>query len=223
MIITDEQLYKNAPFARDIWYETVKLKYSDDEHLFSFKFRKKMNVLIKESKKKNTTRIGALVRRTVAIIFIAITVSLAATMSVEAYREKVIEVVKYIFEECTNYIFSSGKDANEILDVFIEDIPDGYLLAYENKTMHSYNAYFINGNNNVLVSVVMENKNMSHAVTIDSENASVEEIVINGDEAIYYAKEETNTIVIVHGDVVVTLCGEISKEDIINFSKKIKY
>ena len=109
MKITEEMLYKSAEKAEELWLDTFP---SDDElpkHKFSKRFERKMKKLRQTQRRSPALNRFISISKRIAVIALAIlTVSFSCLMCVEAYREKFIQVITEIFEDLTQYSFSSS-------------------------------------------------------------------------------------------------------------------
>ena len=136
MKITDDMLYHHAEAAREKWLSET-LPPQIPEHKFSGKFDRKMRKLIREQRHSaQFNRHINLLQRIVAIFLLVCTVSFGGVMTVDAYREKIIETVVRVFNELTDYRFSKSADMPEsIAYAFpptLSYIPDGMSKAEEN-------------------------------------------------------------------------------------------
>lgn len=136
MKITDDMLYHHAEAAREKWLSET-LPPQIPEHKFSGKFDRKMRKLIREQRHSaQFNRHIKLLQRIVAIFLLVCTVSFGGVMTVDAYREKIIETVVRVFNELTDYRFSKSADMPEsIAYAFpptLSYIPDGMSKAEEN-------------------------------------------------------------------------------------------
>ena len=94
MKVTNEMLFEHAAEARDIWLSTLPTDEDIPEIPTSKVFEKKMQKLIKEQRRTpKTNKILRYMKQTVAAILAVAILSFSGLMTVEAYREKVIEIV----------------------------------------------------------------------------------------------------------------------------------
>ena len=136
MKITDDMLYHHAEAAREKWLSET-LPPQIPEHKFSGKFDRKMRKLIREQRHSaQFNRHIKLLRRIAAVFLLVCTISFGCVMTVDAYREKIIETVVRVFNELTDYRFSKSADMPEsIAYAFpptLSYIPDGMIKAEEN-------------------------------------------------------------------------------------------
>ena len=98
---------------------------SSIDFTFSEKFNKKMEKLIKSQRKSYYIFINTVGKR-VAILFVAIITLFAASMSVKAIREPVINFIIEVYESFTKYFFE-GETAEKIEKVYsITKLPVGF-------------------------------------------------------------------------------------------------
>lgn len=214
MKITDEMLYASASEARDLWLSSA---FPDDipEHQFSHRFNRKMKRLINEQRRSpRLNHVIHMVRRTAAILLVVATVSFSCMMTVEAYREKFIEIVTHVFHELTDYRFSAELPGSQIETelgmISLGFIPNGMDRAdeYGDESFYSVSyetedgMYF-----DLTCSLITENQD-AHKI-VDTENAVTQEYSINGEEATIISKDENNTILWTHRNILFQLYGNL--------------
>lgn len=108
MKITDDMLSAQAAEARELWLQAC-TPDALPEHRFSRKFRREMRRLVRAQKHSAAfNRSLRLARRTAAVLLLSAAVSFGCAMSVEAYRVSLINTVVRVFNDLTDYRFSSG-------------------------------------------------------------------------------------------------------------------
>ena len=215
MKITDEMLYASAPKARDFWLSSA---FSDDipKHHFSHRFNRTMKRLIKEQRRSpRLNHVIHMMRRTAAILLVVATISFSCVMTVDAYREKFIEIVTHVFHELTDYHFSKESTSSTPIKtdlgvISLGFMPDGmdrtdeygdgtfYSVSYETEE----GIYF-----DLTCTLITENQD-AHKI-VDTENAVVQEYSINGEEATIISKGENNTILWTHRNILFQLYGNL--------------
>ena len=214
MKITDEMLYASAPKARDFWLSSA---FLDDipEHHFSHRFNRTMKRLMKEQcRSPRLNHVIHMMRRIAAILLVVATISFSCLMTVEAYREKFIEIVTHVFHELTDYRFSTEIPGSQIETelgmILLGFIPHGmdqtdeygdesfYSVSYETEA----GMYF-----DLTCTLITENQD-AHKI-VDTENAVVQEYSINGEEAAIISKGENNTILWTHRNILFQLYGNL--------------
>ena len=108
MKITDDMLSAQAAEARELWLQAC-TPDALPEHRFSRKFRREMRRLVRAQKHSAAfNRNLRLARRTAAVLLLSAAVSFGCAMSVEAYRVSLINTVVRVFNDLTDYRFSSA-------------------------------------------------------------------------------------------------------------------
>ena len=126
MHITDEMLFEHAADARNIWLNTLPRDDEIPEFRCSHRFERKMQKLLKEQRRTpKVNRLLRYMRQTVAAILAVAIISFCGLMTVEAYREKVIEIVVRVFNELTDYRFVSH--SNKADEIILPELSFGYI------------------------------------------------------------------------------------------------
>ena len=216
MKLSEQMLYEHARKAEELWLNSLPSDDKIPEHRFSNKFERKMrklNQFLSASKR-------------IAVIALAIlTVSFSCLMCVEAYREKFIEVITEIFEELTQFSFSSSRtEKTELGEITLEYLPDGMLEVYRecNSKTHNQSIYFedIEGRRIGIDQDIMVDGKQSTMI-LDTEDADVSTIDFNGYEATLIVKGE-HTILMWEDDVsVILVSGDFPPDEIIRVASGI--
>ena len=228
MKITDEMLFEHAAEARDIWLSTL----PDDEDIpdipTSKKFEKKMQKLIKEQRRTpKTNKILRYMKQTVAAGLAVAILSFGGLMTVEAYREKVVEIVVHVFHELTDYRFASEK--SEVGEVVLPEISFGYVpegMEEITDNVFADNSRYIvyeddDGNFFELTQTAI-GSNGAFGTILDTEDSNYEMTSINGNEAFSNVKDGNASVLWNYDNVVYDLYGNIELTDLKNIAEKIK-
>ena len=228
MKITDEMLFEHAAEARDIWLSTL----PDDEDIpdipTSKKFEKKMQKLIKEQRRTpKTNKILRYMKQTVAAVLAVAILSFGGLMTVEAYREKVVEIVVHVFHELTDYRFASEK--SEVGEVVLPEISFGYVpegMEEITDNVFADNSRYIvyeddDGNFFELTQTAI-GSNGAFGTILDTEDSNYEMTSINGNEAFSNVKDGNVSVLWNYDNVVYDLYGNIELTDLKNIAEKIK-
>ena len=122
--ITDEILYKSCKKLEQNLLDSLPNE-SDIEYEFSNKFKCKMNKLIKYEKRHTMIKSIYSYSKKVAVTFLIITMGLfTVSMSVDAVRLKVINVITEIYEEFTSIIFSKEDNSVSVDSKFKPALPN---------------------------------------------------------------------------------------------------
>ena len=228
MKITDEMLFEHAAEARNIWLSTLPADENIPEIPTSKTFEKKMQKLIREQRR--TPRVNQILRymrQTVAAVLAVAILSFGGLMTVEAYREKVIEIVVLVFHELTDYRFVSDKsEADDIIlpEVSFGLIPDG-MSEIENRITENNRLLIIyedNGGNFFEFTQRVVGSDGEYNTILDTEDSAYEAIIINGNEAFYNAKDGNCSIFWTENSIVYNLYGNLDKDELIEIATKIK-
>ncbi|WP_227836465.1 DUF4367 domain-containing protein [Clostridioides sp. ES-S-0001-02] len=210
--ITDDMLQESIPIATKIILDDLP---SDDElnHVFSKSFERKMKKLIKQQKRSSLTNKIIFYSKRTAIVFLIVLASLfTVTMSSEALRTRLYELVIRVYEDLTSFVFSTN-DGEESLNLKIIEpkyIPndfkevdrvDNFIITYKNKNNIEINYTFCEIGANSII--------------LDTEDAKVENILINGNKAIYIEKETSIQLFWNDKKSIYLLSTDCYKEDLL--------
>lgn len=228
MKITDDLLFEHAAEARDIWVGTLLEDTKIPEIQCSKSFERKMKKLIKEQ--HNTLKSNKSLhyaKRTVAAILVAAMLSFAGLMTVEAYRERVIEIIIHVFNEFTDYRFSSSSnDADEIIlpELFFEYVPAG-MQEVENRLTSNNRRYILyedTEDNFFELTQRTIGADGKYGMILDTEDADSKTMIINGNEAFCNNKDGCSSVIWGNDNVVYYLYGNINLNELQSIAEKIK-
>lgn len=227
MEITDAMLFEHAAEARDIWLSTLPSDDEIPEIRCSKKFERKMQKLIKEQRRTpRTNRILRYMKQTVAAVLAVAMISFGGLMTVEAYREKVIEIVIHVFNELTDYRFSSDNSTSgevELPEVSFGYIPDG-MKEVEDRVSSSDRRYILFEREDGAFfeltqwSVVADSNS---GMILDTEDSEYKTGTINGYEAFFNEKNGYGTIHWMIDNTVYRLFGNIGVDELKTVAEKI--
>lgn len=228
MKITDEMLFEHAAEARDIWLSTLPSDEEIPEIECSKSFERKMKKLIKEQRRTSrANRILRYSKQTIAAVLAVAVISFGGLMTVEAYREKVIEIVTHVFNELTDYRFASDKsEIEEIIlpDVFFEYVPDG-MQEVENRITANNRRYVVYENDAEQFFELTQRpvgSDGDYGVILDTEDATYEVVEINGNEAYSNEKDDDCSILWTDNNIIYRLYGNIEMSELKEVAEKIK-
>lgn len=225
--ITDDMLQENIPIATQIILDNLP---SDDElnHVFSKDFERKMKKLIKQQKRSSfTNKIISYSRRTAIVFLIVIASLFTVTMSSEALRTRFFELVIRVYEDLTSFVFSTeaGVENENFKIVEPKYIPNGF------KEVDRVDNFIITYRNNKNIQIKYTFYEIgSDSIILDTENAKVENISINGNRGKYIEKgtsiqlfwNDKNCIYLLSTDCYKENLLEKYKNEIIEMGKSIK-
>ena len=228
MKITDEMLFEHAAEARDIWLSTLPAHHDIPEIPTSKTFEKRMQKLIKEQRRTpKTNKILRYMKQTVAAVLAVAILSFGGLMTVEAYREKVIEIVVHVFHELTDYRFASdSSEANDIIlpDVSFEFVPEG-MDEVENRITANNRRLIIyedNHGNFFEFTQRVVGSDGEYNTILDTEDSAYEATIINGNEAYYNVKDGDCSIFWTEDSIIYNLFGNLDENELIEIATKLK-
>lgn len=230
MKITDEMLFDHAAKARNIWLDTL----PSDEDLpavtFSKSFERKMRKLIKQQRRTpRANQILRYMKHTAAAILLIAIVTFGGLMTVEAYREKVIDIVIEVFEEFTYYQFTS-KDSEQadteqtaLPELQFGYIPEG-MQETENRTTAtgSLRITYEDDQNHFFDLSVIQITNGEYGTILDTEDSDYWEGTINGCEAYFNTKNGCSSIMWIDENIVYDLYGYMEISELKTVAENIK-
>lgn len=187
-----------------------------------------MQKLIKEQRRTpKTNKILRYMKQTVAAVLAVAILSFGGLMTVEAYREKVVEIVVHVFHELTDYRFASEK--SEVGEVVLPEISFGYVpegMEEITDNVFADNSRYIvyeddDGNFFELTQTAI-GSNGAFGTILDTEDSNYEMTSINGNEAFSNVKDGNASVLWNYDNVVYDLYGNIELTDLKNIAEKIK-
>ena len=166
-------------------------------------------------------------KQTVAAVLAVAILSFGGLMTVEAYREKVVEIVVHVFHELTDYRFASEK--SEVGEVVLPEISFGYVpegMEEITDNVFADNSRYIvyeddDGNFFELTQTAI-GSNGAFGTILDTEDSNYEMTSINGNEAFSNVKDGNASVLWNYDNVVYDLYGNIELTDLKNIAEKIK-
>ena len=131
MKITDDFLYQNMPKAENEILNLIPDEH-EIEHKFSWKFKRKMKIIIKEQARTPETKALIMqIKKIAAIFIITISIVFSGIISVEAYSIRFFNMIKEVWAELTSIVFWSNSNTNiyDFVPVSPLYIPNGYEIV----------------------------------------------------------------------------------------------
>lgn len=195
---------------------------ASNNHEFSPKFKRKMKKLIRRRKKPYYKIINTVGKRVACITVILLVASSVTVMSVKALREAVANFFIDIYEKFSTVQPVDDVDAPET----IEDIYgityglDDFEVVYKDISGRQYDITYVNGEQVINYSqFIIDSYNMN----LNTEDAEILTIDINGDEAIcYFDNNDYWNIIWNNGTYVIMISSNISKDVLIDMVKSVQ-
>ncbi len=140
MEVTDELLYQYMPIVDEMELDALEAEIADEEIVLSKKFEKKMKRLMWKEEHKWVAGFGKFMAKVAVVFLCVLGVSLAVTMSVDAYRSKFFQTVQEIWEDSVVHTYDVGEEGQEFVPHEPSYIPEGY---EEVSRVESSNAFYV--------------------------------------------------------------------------------
>lgn len=194
-----------------------KLEEPEEEIVFSAAHNEKMRKIFqRERRKRLLASASKWSKRCACILLVIVSVASVSVMSVDAWRSK---VMSFIFDpKAPNTDFSFNAESYSDSKISIGYIPENFNLTYyddENGMALSFE------NGDLYFDIHIDSAEGS--VGIDTEDAVIEELTIQGYKAIYSSNKRVNILLWNDEKDVYTICGNIDKEDMLKIGESIKY
>jgi hypothetical protein len=218
--ITDEMLYRSCENIED--YLLNQLPDEDElNYDFSNKFKRKIKKVIKNEKRNPMfNKIYKCSRRIAAILLVTTIGLFGLTMSVEALRNQLFDVIRGVYDKFTSYVFSTTVDIDE--DDFEIKLPKHLPEGFEEvERLEGLNEVIINYTNSDRGEIIYHYyKIIDGQTSTDTEDAKIEKVLVNNLEANYIEKDNTNKITWHDDNYFYGLSMSSIQNSNINFNKK---
>lgn len=144
MEVTDELLYQYMPIADEMDLDALEAEIADEEIVLSKKFERRMKRLMWKEEHKWVAGFGKFMARVAVVMLCVFGVSLAVTMSVDAYRSKFFQTVQEIWEDSVVHTYDVGEEGQEFVPHEPSYIPEGYEEVSRAETEHMLSIVYEN-------------------------------------------------------------------------------
>ncbi len=150
--ITDEWLEKYMTMASDEMLQELEESMTEEDlnHEFSPEFEKKMKRLIWLESHSWIADFGKFMGKVAVVVICMLGVSLAVTMSVDAYRSKFFQTAQDLWEDSVIHTYFSGEDEEGFVPQEPAYIPEGYVEVSRVETEGMFSIKYINENDDEL-------------------------------------------------------------------------
>ncbi len=204
-------------------YKDIEIPESMDK--WFLEYNEKLNK--EEERKRRRKKIQSISKR-VAIIFLGIIVAGGAvTMSVDAFRIKFFNMVIQTSEEFSKITFNEKNNDVEKVDELRKDIgahyyPEYIPKGYELKEIRGDEFKTFVFNNDEGGKILFSRYGIKGTTLIDTEDAEVSNVIINGNEAIVSIKDRVSIILWSEGESVFSIVCKLKKEELIKMAESVK-
>ena len=212
----DKLLDRYAPEAGELWLSA--LPDPAPEHEFSPKFRRKVEKLLRRQRRSPAVNAALrYARRAAAFALVFLTLSFSCLMTVNAaFRERVIQAVVQVFQDFTEFIYTSdsaavGKPGNLVFTY----LPEGMEEQDREQNAIEFYVYYESPDGAFMeLSQILVEDGTEVLLGLDTENAKVTYFEVHGVEAMGIKKGLDHTIHWTEGSSVYTLSGTVPMEEL---------
>lgn len=191
----------------------------DEDVVFSKQHEKRMKKLFRQERRREAPKWAVYSRRAACVLLVCFLASGAALFSVDAWR---VHFLNFFFEAGKPGTDFSFGDAGGISysddDVTLGYIPNGFVLTERESNNSGVTLMFEQDKQYFYLTI--------HDITvqsnIDTENATVEPIQINGMEGVCITNQNINAVIWHNSEFVFRLEGNVSLEELKKMAKKVE-
>ena len=219
----DEYLYQFMPMAEEAMLQSLDEELAAaPEHVFSKRFERRMKRLIRLERlglyghgRKRALRAAAVA------LLVAAGVILAAVLSVEASRVKLVEWFKKVAEEYTMLQFEPKEQNtdNEFVIKLPEYVPEGYQLDNQIKTEIGYR-YFYRTDGGMEI-MYRQGRITAGGILLDTEDAKTSTVRIGEWEAMLVEKNGYAQLVWNDDQYLYFLSGNIDTKELLKMARSL--
>lgn len=202
-------------------YETA-MQNVDNEHAFSPNFEKKMKKLINRRNKPYYRIINTIGKRTACAAVIFLVASSVTIMNIEALRNEFSDFFINIYEKFSTVQPVEDDSAPETLEVIyaITYNLNDFEVVYNKENEYSY--YITYAKDDTVIYFSQHTKEMYDS-NVNTEDAEILTIDINGHEAIYFTDNYNyNNLIWDNGDYIISLGSNISENVLIDMAESVQ-
>ena len=196
------------------------------EHIFSDKFERRMQKLIRRRRKPYYVLISTGLRRAACIVVMFLVVSFTTVMSVEALRKPFLDFLSSIFSDHTTIesVLDLDGDYPETIEERYEITEglEGYEIESE-ETTPVYNTYYYRNIHSSDLIVFTQSTVKYYKSNINTEDSSTSNVKIDNIDAItYYDNQGYSNIVLNNGGYIIEFHSTIGEIALIELAKTVQ-
>lgn len=195
----------------------------EDEYIFSAKFERDMQKLIKRRNKPYYKIINTVGKRIACIAVIILVASSVTVLSVEAFRNAVADFFVNIYEKFSTIQSSDETGVSPLTIENLYDITwdlDGYEVVYEERTKWNFFKTYVN--KDIVIDYTQHTK-ANFDIDTNTENAEISTININQYDAIYfYDNHNYHHLIWDNEDYVIEIVSNIDKDTLVDIADSVK-
>ena len=197
---------------------------SDDQinHIFSAKFERNMEKLIRQSKKKLPGGKSRTLNKRFIAVLVAITIIISTAMSVSAIRQRVIEFITEVYQKYTQVFFSESQPSQMESKIF-----EAYMPSYIAKGFELVNQ---DTDGTVLLDYEKGNDFISYeqgwideiSMQINTEGIKLEELKFNNLPAKYYSNKGVQNLIWYDSHYMYMVSSTLDRETVFKIAESVK-
>lgn len=216
--IDDLDIIKAAREAEKIILEQLENKDKED-HRFTEAFEEKIYTLIKSEKCNKSSGLARKIG--IAVLIVSIVGSLS--ISVEAVRVRVIELINDVFEKFTSISYQKheGKYGGNVGERRLPQyLPEGFEITEQEQIFNDVHIIYQNklGKEILFRQIEINTNNM----IVDTEDTMIEELILEDRKIYYYENKGIKNVMWIQEGYQLILSSEIEKGELIKISLSIK-
>ena len=230
--LNDEAFDELIRYAATRQLEKIADEVPTDEELavkftFSSNFEEKMQRLFLQQRKiERNARLRKVAIKIAAVILVILAVSTATVMTVDAWRVRVLNFISEINERSTTIYIDGGevdydRFLTEVREMYLPTYLPGEYTAESIEKVGSY--YLVTYTNNMGNVFLVQSLPSGFSVGIDSENAITEQILVNGELAQYFLKNNIGNLMFKYEENAFLISGPLVKDELIKIAESMKY
>lgn len=218
----NESNFKKALYAAlTPEYEKI-LSGQKTEHEFSSKFNKDMQKLVKRRRKPYYKLINTVGKRIACIVIAFLVASSVTILSVKALRNAVADFYVSIFEKFSTVQPIEDDSAPLTIEDIYEITYDLSEFTIDYEEYDDYSRYITYIKDDIAIFYEQYTKDM-YDVNINTEDAEISTLIINGYEAIYFQdNNQYYHLIWDNGDYIISLGSNIGKDILIDIAKSVQ-
>ena len=220
----DELLDRCAPEAGELWLSA--LPDPAPGHEFSPTFRRKVEKLLRRQRRPPAVNAALRYGRwAAAFALVFLTLAFSCRMTVDAaFRERVIQAVVQVFQDFTEFVYTSDSPAvEEPGNLVFTYLPEGMEEQDREQDEVEFYVYYESPDGAfVELSQILVEDGTEVLLGLDTEDAEFIDLTVHGTEALGIVKGLSHTIHWTEGQFVYTLSGTIPMEELEKVAEGIK-
>jgi hypothetical protein len=204
--------------ADELLEEELTAKYT-----LTQEFEKKMSRLfVLQKKRERNIRIRKPAAKIAAVLFIFFSVSIITIMNVEALRVNVLNFISEVKDKSTTiYIGQNKETIPEVTGIYLPSyLPKDYVAVSLDKVNDYYIAIYKNSEGDILQ---LQRLPGGFSAGVDSEDSYNEQLIINGESAEYFLKNNIGMLVFRYNGNIFLLSAPLFKDELIQIAESMKY